>query len=274
MIRYYWICIFLCACLWTEAQEDKANDLMEADRFSEAAVALERAIFESDDLQQKNRLLLRKAQCYKSLGDYESGIRNLKRIRFTNSDSLKRAVAYETLLLHYLNGEYQEAYSRVVRIQSQQAETPETLVLSFLVHVDLERWEEARNLLADREDVFAFSESDIAFILPAKWKPKSPDKANSLSLLPGIGQWYAGYFWKGVLSGGIQTLLGVFSIYSLVEGYILTGTLTGVSLFYTFYLGGARHAGELAVRKNQERANAIKSRFFEKLEATDSARKY
>ncbi len=269
MIRFYWICIFLCACFWTKGQERKAYELMDAKEYIQAALAFERAIFDTNDLQEKNLFLVLKAQCYKALGDYEAGIRNLKRVRFLNSDSLKQAVNYETVLMHYLNSEYQEAYSRLVRMQAQNAETRETMVLAFLVNVDLEKWRRARELLVDRDSIFNFGTAGIEYILPAKWKPKDPDKAYNLSLLPGLGQWYAGYFWKGVLSGGIQVLLGGFSIYSLLEGYFFTGTLTGVALFYTFYLGGARHAEELAHRKNHERSDSIKRRFFEKLEAKD-----
>lgn len=266
MSRYCWICIFLCGSLWTKGQEHKAYELMEAGRYQEAALAFERALFETQDIQEKNLFLVLKAQCYKAIGDYQAGIRNLKRVRFLKSDSLKQAVDYETVLQHYLNNEYQEAYSRLVRIQARQTETKETLILSFLVNVDLQKWEEARELLISRDTVFQFDEEAIDYIIPPKWKLKDPDKAFNLSLLPGIGQWYAGYFWKGVLSGSIQLVLGAFSIYSLVEGYFFSGTLTGVALFYTFYLGGARYASQLAHRKNHERSDIIKERFFEKLE--------
>ncbi|MDW3192046.1 MAG: hypothetical protein R8G66_06770 [Cytophagales bacterium] len=252
--------------MWTNAQEQKAYELMGEDLYQEAALAFERALFDSKDIQERNLFLILKSQCYKALGDYEAGVRNLKRIRFLNSDSLKQAVDYETVLLHYLNHEYQEAYSRIVRIKAKQTETIETMILSFLVNVDLQKWEEARDLLISQDSVFQFDQADIDYILPPKWKLKDPDKAYNLSLLPGIGQWYAGYFWKGVLSGSIQLVLGAFSIYSLVEGYFFSGTLTGVALFYTFYLGGARYASQLALRKNHERSEIIKERFFEKLE--------
>lgn len=266
MRRYCWICIFLCGSLWTKGQENKAYEFMGAGQYQEAALAFERAIFDSKDIQAKNLFLILKAQCYKALGDYEAGIRNLQRIRFLNSDSLKQAVNYETVLLHYLNHEYQEAYSRLVRAQAQGQETKETLLLSFLVNVDLQKWDAARELLIDQDSVFQFGPEDIAYIVPAKWKLKDPNKAFNLSLLPGIGQWYAGYFWKGVLSGSIQVGLGLFSIYNLIEGYFFSGTLTGVALFYTFYLGGARYASQLAERKNHERSEIIKKRFFERLE--------
>ncbi len=99
-------------------------------------------------------------------------------------------------------------------------------VLEVLVNIDLGNWDFVRSeLLANKTD-FNLSEEAIADILPEKTKLKNPQKAYNLSLLPGIGQWYAGYFWKGVLSGGIQTTLGLFSIYSLVNGYFFSGTLS------------------------------------------------
>lgn len=264
MIRYYWICIFLCGYFWTKGQEKLAYQLMAQEQYPKAALAFERAFFEAKDMQERNRFLMLKAQCYKAIGDYEAGIRNLQRVRYLRGDSLKRAVNYEMILLYYLHGALADAQSRLIRMQATGGMSQEMLLLSFLVNVEQGKWAEARQLLMEQDTVFQLSPEDIEYILPEKLKLKDPRKAYNLSLLPGIGQWYAGYFWKGVLSGGIQALLGAFSIYSLVEGYFFTGTLTGVALFYTFYLGGARYAETLANRKNEERAGQIKERFFEK----------
>lgn len=270
MNRFYWTCIFLCGCYLIKGQEHLASKLMGDEQYLKAALAYERAFFESKDQQQRNRFLVLKAQCYKAVGDYEAGVRNLQRVRFLRSDSLRQAVNYELVLLHYLNGDFPDAQSRLIRMQARGDQSKETLLLSFLVHVELGLWPEARQLLVDQDSIFHFGHEGIEYVLPQKLKLKDPKKAYNLSLLPGLGQWYAGYFWKGVLSGGIQAFLGAFSIYSLIEGYFFTGTLTGVALFYTFYLGGSRYAETLAHRKNHERTDEIKERFFERLGSSGS----
>lgn len=264
MIQFYWICIFLSGCYLTNAQSIHADKLVEEEAYKEAALAYERMFFNATKSSEKQHALIQKASCYKQLGDYEKALKALNRIRRIKNDSVKYYVNQQKLLLNYMNQEFQGA--RLALLKLKNSEKPDTLVtvIDFFTQLELLTWDEARLNLNANHAQMGLSKESIAYILPKKLRPKSPDKADNLSLLPGLGQWYAGYFWKGVLSGAIQTGLTGFSVYSLYKGYFFTGALTGVAGFYTFYLGGARYARNLAIQKNEETISEIKDRFYEK----------
>ncbi len=115
MIRFCWICTYLCVSSWTSAQSPDPEQLFEDGDFLKAAVWFEKAYFDTNDLQRKNYFLLRKAQSYKALEQFDQAILALNRARFVQGDSLKAAVNYESVLLNYLAGDYQEAYVKIAK---------------------------------------------------------------------------------------------------------------------------------------------------------------
>lgn len=242
-----------------------AQQLYENKQFLDAAVMYEFDVFKSENIKERNELLFAKYLCYKSLAQYDDAISTISRIKYVRSDSVKARVGYEKSLTYYLSNELSKSNLELQKLAGNQYnDTLAISLLQVLVSVDQLHWEEARELLSNGE-VFEFSDQEVEQILPDKLKPKNSDKAENLSIIPGLGQWYAGYFWKGATSGVIQAAIGSFMVYSLVEGYIFSGTLTGAAGLYTFNLGGARHAGELAHRKNAELTSVIKKRFLKKV---------
>lgn len=247
------------------SSQSKARDLYEKELFLDAAVGFEYEIFQSEGNEEKNDLIFMKYLCYKSLGNYDKALATINRMRYVRRDSVRGRVGYEKALLMYLLEKPTESNFELQKIAGNAYNNDlDVSVLTFLVDIDQLHWEEARTLLKS-DKVLNFTEEDIEIILPKKLKPKDVNKAENLSLIPGLGQWYAGYFWRGATSGIIQAGIGAFMVYSLIEGYVLSGTLTGAAGLYTFNLGGARHAGELAVKKNLEHKTGIKKRFFDRI---------
>ena len=270
MMRYCFICIFLYGYFVSSGQDVLwgTNAVETREDVLKSALSFERQAFEESDLSRKGFFLLQKSYCYKKIGDYQSALDILNRVKIPSRDTLNRALKYEKILLNYLLGNYQRSFDELLKYRLSQGTSQgevdgDILILEILNLIGLNKWEEAKELtLMNADDLGTDSEQVEAFF-SGKLKPKNPDKAYTLSLfLPGVGQMYSGYFLKGVLSGGIQTLLVGFSAYSLHQGYFFTGGMTGVALFYTFYLGGARHARELAVAKNKERAREISLKFM------------
>lgn len=261
---YCSICIFLCASFSIEAQSDAWQHYEKSD-FVNAAVQFEFEIFKSTENDEKNDLLFMKYLCYKNLSKYTRALATISRIRYVRSDSVKARIGYEKALIFYLQGELSKSNLELQRtIGNPYNDTLDRQIIQVLVGVDQLKWNETREQLLNGE-VFDFTIEEVDEIISSKLKPKNRRKAENLSLIPGLGQWYAGYFWKGATSGFIQAAIGGFMVYSLVEGYVLSGTLTGAAGLYTFNLGGARHAGELADKKNAEISSQIKERFLRRI---------
>jgi tetratricopeptide (TPR) repeat protein len=264
MKQYCFICIFLCACFLSSAQIDReADSLFYGGDFINAAVAFEYLAFQEMDKSLKGVLLLKKSYCYKARGEYDQALAILKRVRPAVNDTLKEIVSYEKILLGFLSDDYQSSYNDLLKHKLVFGKIDSDLFsLEVLNLMALNRWEEAKILIQQNSDLLDFSSEEIEYIFTKKLKPKNPDKAFNLSMfLPGVGQMYTGYFFKGVVSGGAQALLIGFSAFSLYNGYFFTGGMTGVALFYTFYFGGARYARELAIQKNKKRALEMSLKF-------------
>ena len=258
MIKFYLICIFLCAPFFIDAQVTrKADSLFSADAYLPARVEYERLLFQHTT-GITNLLILRKSYCFKAEGKYEDDYTTLQLANFfEEADSLKTKLYYESALNAYLAGKYDLAFNKVQESQYylQGTEQPFIDLIEILIL-------NQQHKLADAEKKYkSFCEKFGIAGKPDIYqnkKLKDPEKAESIShFLPGIGQWYAGYMGRGITSGAIQAGLLLFTAYSFLNGYYFSGAFTGMGLFYMFNNGGARHAQYLAEKKNIELVNQI-----------------
>jgi TM2 domain-containing membrane protein YozV len=177
-------------------------------------------------------------------------------------------VAQERILLAFLAGNAQDAKQQILKYSLRRLPKDSSIVVyEVLVLAALEEWETAKRVIMENSALIGLTTEEAASVVPEKIKWKNPDKAFNLSFfLPGVGQMYAGYPVRGLVSGGIQAALVGFSAYSIYQGYFFTGAMTGVALFYTFYFGGARYASRLAGQHNHQITNKIQQNFLKTLE--------
>lgn len=241
MKAFWLLCMCLCAIYSTSAQHLNADDLFASGDFESAAVAYEILYLLSAD----DSALLSKSFAYKADGNYEAALHNLDRIT-----SLQ--VNYEKALIYYLKQDFESCFNQLLRIQmsdnSQKSEAFHLLYVMTLISRN--EFTQARAYMMTIHS-FGLQKEVIEQLIPKKLKTKSINKAYNISLvLPGIGQAYAGYPGRGFISGLMQVGSAGFTYYSLINRYYYSGVLTGAAMFYTFYLGGARYAGQLAEKKN------------------------
>jgi len=264
MKRFLLICIYLFVYFSIDAQSI-GDSLFQAGKYFEAAVQYEKEAYFHPEYQSE--MLLKKAYCYKALGKYDQALQITKRINRINNDSLGRLVMYERIFLSYLLEDFPQAYNQLVQWDFKiQSKDESVEILRFLTLISLEKMEEARVLLEKQGDLYGMERAQVEEILSMNWKLKDPQKAYNLSLFfPGVGQMYAGYFFRGLFSGGLQTVIVAFTAYSFYKGYFFSGAIPGAALFYTFYLGGARYARQLSEKRNSEIKSKLKESFLERI---------
>lgn len=255
MIRFYLICTFLCAPFFIRAQStSKADSLFVRGEYLPARVEYERLAF--NGFPDKNILLLKKSYCLKAEAKFEEAYNTLQRADFfQGADSLKAKLYYESVLNSFLIAKYDLSLNK---IQEMHYYLPD-VSLPMIDLLEILNLNNQQNL-NDAEGKFKlfiskYQLSNQFDIYQKKKfrKLRNPEKAETIShFLPGIGQWYAGYPMRGITSGLIQTGLLAFTAYSFLNGYYFGGAFTGVSLFYMFNNGGARHALYLVEKKNRE----------------------
>jgi tetratricopeptide (TPR) repeat protein len=243
----------------------------------QARLAYERIIFSvqssrypSDSIQLfKNEALLKKTYTYKADTLYKEALQTIERTDANNlPDEESFVLRYETSLCAYLAGNYNEAYNYILQLKYFIKDTTFTNRVDFLEILtlnELQRWEEAKklttayirknNLQASADELYAFLKNP---------KIRKPEKAILLStFMPGVGQWYAGYPFRGMVSATLQLACFTFGAYSIWQRYYLSGFFTGFVLLQAFYSGGIRHTGYLVEKKNQERIESYNGRVKE-----------
>ncbi len=250
-----WICIFQSGVFSINAQNISiADSLYKVKDFELAAVYYEKAIYQADNTKDYNKYLWKLSSFYREQQDFDKNIKSLERInKSILNDSIKSELFYQISFGYFMIEEYSKSYFNLLQYESVDFKEPseDALLLKTLLYAKMGKWEKCQvayyNFTKDS------TTSSLNFFNDMKkLKSKSPEKAENLSyFLPGAGQIYAGKPIRGLTSFTIQSGLLAFAAYNFFNGYYFSGTFTGVSLFYVFYMGGARHAGYLAEEYNK-----------------------
>lgn len=83
-------------------------------------------------------------------------------------------------------------------------------------------------------------------------KMRNPMTAWWLSLIPGLGQLYAGEVWSGVVSFVANGALCLFGATEMIGGYWLSGWVVGCGGLSTTYFVGQERARMLTERRNRQ----------------------
>lgn len=256
IIKYCWICIFLCVPFLISAQTQFADSLFAVGNLEYAQLEYERLLFLKEG--NKDDIIYKKALCEKAAGQFSKAVATLERANlFQQEDSVAFAMRYELAINAFLSGDYPKSLNQLVQMEyfiNNKDIANQSLYLHILTLNEMRKWEEAKIKFSKYIAINQLDSTSIElYSFLEKPKIKNIKKARNLSyLLPGVGQMYAGYFSKGLFSSLMQASLMAFGAYSLYTGYFFTGAFTGIGLFYAFYSGGARHAEYLAKQKNKE----------------------
>ncbi|GAA5035949.1 hypothetical protein GCM10011506_31520 [Marivirga lumbricoides] len=231
-----------------------------------ALVYYEKDVFEASNQNARNIALLKKAYCYKHQKEFKEAASTIGRAYpQASNDSLKYLLGYEASLCHYLAESFSQAKLSLIglrNVQQSAFQKKKTSYLGALINLEMSQWEEAKNLSLQISSSPIYQDSVKSLYTElAGLKLKDPSKAETLSyFIPGSGQMYAGKVFRGITSLVLQTGLLGFAGYSFLNGYYFSGTFTGVSLFYVFYMGGARHAEYLAQEYNKNKIAKVQDK--------------
>lgn len=276
IIGLSWTYIFLLGVFSTNAQNIKvADSLFEAKNYELASVYYEKAIFYADNSKDYNDYLGRQAELFEKTRNFEKKAAALERINKSSlAGTRKKELFYQLSFTYFMLKDYSKSYFYWLQYESTVSQEPneDTLLLKTLLFAKLEKWGEAQSAyISYTNDSSTYSLG--AFQGFKNMGKKSPEKAENLSyFLPGAGQMYAGKPLRGITSFAIQTGLLAFAAYNVFTGYYFSGTFTGVSLFYVFYMGGARHAGYLAEEYNKSLNEDAYNRLKELIEKNKKGR--
>ena len=217
---------------------------------------MERAIYTAQTPQEHNEAVLAKCEVRKQQGLWEEALAELSRL-YTYALNPEQMEYYYTqkALCGYLAGDYALALAATSEARFYVAEDPLRDLVEALAAGEKGNWE--RSLDATRRYLATLSDGKERTLCAEELfehtpRLRDPMTAYWLSLLPGMGQFYAGEVWSGVLSLAVNGALGGFAVSEFIAGQWLSGWIVGCGAMSTPYMLGQERARILTERRNAQ----------------------
>lgn len=240
--------IFLCATFSTNAQVT-SWDL--------EALELERRIYAADSPAAHNEAVLAKAEVRKQQGLYREALGELSRVRpYALDEEGLAAYYYERALVGYLAGDFALSLGAIDERRiylPERAEEPMLLLVEALAAGERGDWERSQ-MAAIRYASTRPNGEELTHSLTELYEDtprlRNPEVAYWLSLVPGLGQLYAGEVWSGLVSLVANGALAAFGVSEMMAGQWLSGWIVGCGGLSTTFFVGQERARTLTERHN------------------------
>jgi putative component of membrane protein insertase Oxa1/YidC/SpoIIIJ protein YidD len=226
------------------------NHLINNQDYNSALLEIRRKEFFSETTEQ---LASKKLFCYRALNEVEKGMYEYE-VLMPDSFAKTAPVMYEAAKLYYVSGDYGNTISIIDEAQGAGMLYDEgALALKAVSYAQLADYENSI-LLFEKSDFLSddVKKRSVDIVEQLKnFKYKKPALAKWLSIIPGVGYYYAGHKGAALTSFIVNGLL-IYATYSSVvsENYGLAGLVGLVSL--SFYIGNISGAGRSAIRFNEK----------------------
>ena len=221
---------------------------------------MERAIFASTTPSEFNRALMAKVEVRKQQGLWSDAVAELGRVRtFALSEDELEGYYYQRALCSYLAADFEES---LAAIDEARLALYDTVALARMELIEAlaagEKGDWERSQMAARKVVAAMPaeqqaemEQRLNEIYGKAPRLRSPELAWWLSIVPGLGQFYAGEVWSGVVSLVANGALVAFGVGEIATHHWLSAWLGAGGLLSTTYFVGQERARILTERRNE-----------------------
>lgn len=205
-----------------------------------------------------NEAVMAKAEVRKQQGLYREALKELSRVYAYALGAEELAdYYYQKALTAYLAGEFELSLGTIDESKINlpaHTDRPMMHLIEALSAGEMGLWERSQGAatlyvasLPNGEELTPALEELYA----AAPSLRNPEVAYWLSLLPGVGQFYAGEIWSGVVSLVANGALAAFGVSEMIAGEWLSGWIIGCGGLSTTYFVGQERARILTERRNQ-----------------------
>ncbi len=211
--------------------------------------------------------LLNKANIDKTAEAYEKALDELYRAsKYATTNNELSELNYQKMLNYFLSSQYSFSSEMTLDSLGVGNHYHEYLTMKLYSMIEMEKWDRCKSellRLCNRND--SVKANEITH-LPISYKYKDPEKSRRMSaILPGLGEIYAGYTFKGITSfiinGGFLAFMG----YNIYTHYYITSVVSGFYPFTKFHSGGKRLSAILADKHNTVEAGKLKNKYREEM---------
>jgi len=211
--------------------------------------------------------LLAKAKTDRGAGVYSDALNELFRAeKFCFTKQEKADMDYEKMLNYFLTDAYSFCSEITIDSTNIAAHFNEYLTMKLYSMNEAEKWDRCKEImitLCNKNDTALQAKIEQ---LPVSYNYKNPEKCRRMSaILPGLGETYAGYPFKGFTSFIINGGFLFFAGYNFYTAYYVTGVISGLYPFIRFHAGGKRLSAILADRHNDIESGKVKKQYWEEI---------
>lgn len=239
---------YLCAPFSVSAQT--------SDSLAVEALRLERELFTASSVAEANDALLAKVEVRKAQGLYADAVEELGRLNTWALNSEQIETYYHQLALcSYMAANFDGALAAIDEAQLYLPPHSPTLhnltLIEALAAGEKGDWERSeRCAMSYVGDTSQQRRDALGELYESAPKMRNPMVAWYLSLVPGIGQFYAGEVWSGVVSLAVNGGLIAFGVHEIVARHWISAWLGAGGAFSTTYFVGQERAYQLTERRN------------------------
>jgi hypothetical protein len=214
--------------------------------------------------------LLIKARLNREAGLYTNALSELNRAQEISANRNEGTeIEYQKMITYFLLSRYDVCAEMAFDSSDIKIHYNEYLIMKLYSLNEMEKWGECKSLLllhCNKNDTLRANEIEK---LPVSYKYKSPQKAKKLSaFLPGLGETYAGYPLKGLISLILNGGFLFFAGYNYYAAYYISGSVLGIFPFLRFYSGGKKLSLILANKHNEKLSDGIKDKYWKVINST------
>lgn len=251
--------------LWLAAMERAGDSLYTVQKYNDASLLYEKAIYFNSNAVSRAKLSLKRAQSLKQIAAYDIAEQTLNRVDLSAlTDSLFYTVKYNAALCAYLGADFTVAESHIIQLiyfGRDSSKTYNCYPLYTLILNELGKYEQSKLYLekyigkaydsADTNRVKILREVNVLYSKQNQPKLKRLKKAKVMSyIVPGMGQIYAGFWAEGITAMTCNAIFIGLTGVGIYYRYYITSVLYSYTIFSKFYTGNISRVEYLVNKKN------------------------
>lgn len=254
-----------------------ANQQYNSGNYRHASKSFQRVIFFDSSGKYIDSSYLRLGQCYLETGKLEKANKNLNlAYHASREDPLKYEVIFRKTVLYLMRRNFNlglmELYNLPDSLSGESAQRKQFYL--GIAHFGLENYQSSKkHFLNSLHDTAAYARKkiNVLFAKNKKLRMLNPLTAQILStVLPGLGQVYAGYFKEGINSFLLTSAFLGLGIHTGLNLSVLDALISVTPWYTRYYLGGFQKSGELVKKRNREKRGKIYKNILEVLARSKS----
>lgn len=239
-----------------------ANDQLQNGNYENAISAYRRVLYFDNNIY-RTQVFANLSKCYEIIHDFNKSHYYLDlAYSNTNNDSLRNEYVIKKTYLYILQKEFDYAMIEITNVKFSNSNYFKKKMnfykgIIFYQKNDFEKSKKSFIECFNENEKMKIEKIDSLFKANNKLEKLNPKTVRYLSVIPGLGQLYAGYPEEALNSFILATALLSLYTYTIINYSVIDGFLAIIPWFQRYYVGGLERTEQLTIEKINTERNTI-----------------